>query len=56
MVVLARFVSAWPLAFVVGSVYEMLTTGFDAVTVIWADVRQFNAFLIPKEEACGDSG
>ncbi len=56
MVVLARFVNAWPLALVVGSIYEMLTTGFDAVKVIWADVRQFKASLIPKEETCGDMG
>ena len=54
MVVLARFDSAWPLAFVVGSTYEMLTTGFDAVTVIWADVRQFEASLISEDETCGD--
>lgn len=56
MVVLARFVNAWPLAFVVGSIYEMLTTGLDPVTVICADVRQFETSKIPEEEICGDRG
>ena len=56
MVVLARFVNAWPLAFVVGSVYEMLITGFDAETVIWAEVRQFEVSLISEDATCGNTG
>ncbi|GJL58448.1 MAG: hypothetical protein NPIRA03_13050 [Nitrospirales bacterium] len=56
MVVLARFVNVCPLAFVVGSIYEMLTTGFDAVTLIWADVRQFETSPVPEEETCGEMG
>ncbi|HNP60665.1 MAG TPA: hypothetical protein PKM72_07490 [Nitrospirales bacterium] len=53
---MARFVSVSPLAFVVGSMYEMLTTGLDPVTVILAEVRQVKAALISEVEIGGDMG
>jgi len=52
MVVLARLVNAWPFAFVVGSIYERLTTGLVAVTVIWAEERQFKAAKGSEVEIC----
>jgi hypothetical protein len=56
MVVLARFVNAWPLALVVGSIYDTVTKGLEAVTVIRAEVRQSGAPETLDEATWGEMG
>ena len=56
MVVLARFVNVWPLALVVGSIYDTVTKGLEAVTVIGAEVRQSGASEALDEATWGEMG
>lgn len=56
MVVLARFLNVWPLAFVVGSIYDTVTKCLEAVTVIWAEVKQPGASKILEEGTWWEMG
>ena len=55
MVVLARLVKGWPLALVVGSIYEMVTKGFAEVKVASAEVRHTIDAREVARSFCGDA-